>query len=78
MSEIIKPEGKQYSAEQWHLYCKSRWLGVDETKLPNGKVLLIPKSTADLDVSEFNDYMTAVEVWAHERGCFLEDAGIFS
>lgn len=73
MSERIKPRGQQYSAEQWHLYAKSRWLGADDVKLPNGKVITQPRSSSGLDVAEFNDYMTAVEAWANERGAFLED-----
>jgi len=41
--------------------------------LPNGKVLAIPKSTADLDVNEFADYMTAVEADLAERDIFLDE-----
>jgi hypothetical protein len=76
MSEVIQPKGVVYSAETWHLWAKSKFLGCDEAKMPNGKTLLLPKSTADLDVGEFNDYMTAVEAWANERDCYLED-GVF-
>ena len=73
IAEKITPEGNRYSAEQWHIYAKSRWLGCDEMKLPNGKTLLIPKSSADLDTADFNDFMTAVEAWASERDVFLDD-----
>ena len=74
MAEVIKPAGATYSAEQWHLYCRSRFLGADDVTLPNGKTLTIPHSTANLDVAEFGDYMTKVEALANERGAFLEDA----
>ncbi len=73
MSERIKPQGMAFSADQWHLWAKSRYLGADDVKLPSGKVLTIPKSTADLDTAAFGDYMTAVEAFANERGAFLED-----
>ena len=73
MSERIRPQGQQYSAEQWHLYSKSRWIGADDVTLPNGKVITQPRSSSTLDVAEFNDYMTAVEAWANEHGAFLED-----
>lgn len=73
MSEQIKPVGATYSADQWHLWARSRFLGADDIKLPSGASVTIPKSTADLDVGEFNDYMTQVEAFANERGCFLED-----
>jgi len=71
MAEEIKPGGEAYSADSWHTYCKSRWLGCNEIKLPNGKTMLIPHSTADMDVAEFSDYFTKVEAFAAERGVWL-------
>jgi hypothetical protein len=62
-----------FSAEQWHLYFKQRFLGSDEVRLPNGKVIQIPKSTADLPVDDMSKYYTQVEVWASEHGVFLGD-----
>lgn len=73
MSDRIKPQGQTYSADTWHLWAKSRFLGCDDVKLPSGKVLSIARSTADLDVAEFSNYMEQVEAFANERGCFLED-----
>lgn len=73
MAEQIKPAGVSYSADQWHLWAKSKFLGCDDVRLPSGKVLTIPRSTSDLDVGEFNDFMTQVEAFANERGAFLED-----
>ena len=78
MAEKIQPRGQSYSAETWHKWAASKWLGCDDVKLPSGKVLTIPKSTSELDTSEFNTYMTAVESWANEHGVYLEDAGIFA
>ena len=70
----LKPvQGINYTAETWHLYCKQRFLGMTEIKMPNGKAILVPQSTADLSTSEFNDYMTAVEAWAAEHGIYLPD-----
>jgi hypothetical protein len=69
----VQPGGQSYSAETWHAYCKSRWIGCDDIRLPNGKVLTAPKSSAALDVQEFADYVTKVEAWAAERGVFLAD-----
>jgi hypothetical protein len=73
MAEKLKPLDHSYSADSWHTWAKSKWLGCDDVKLPSGKVLVIPRSTADLDTAAFNDYMTAVEVWANEKGAYLED-----
>lgn len=73
IAEQVRPGGKVYSADQWHHYAKSRWLGCDDMALPNGKVLTIPRSTANLDVAEFGEYMEKVEAWAAERDVWLAD-----
>ena len=73
LSERIKPRGNAHSAETWHLWCKSKFLGCTDHVLPSGKTMTIPNSTAELDTAAFNDYMTAVEAWANERGVYLED-----
>ncbi len=62
-----------YSAEQMHIYYKSRFLGCDDVTLPNGKTLTIPRSTASLDVAEFSTYMDQVEADAALRGVYLAD-----
>lgn len=65
--------GQRYSAESFHTYYKSRFLGCDDVKLPNGKTLSIPRSTANLDVAEFSDYFDKVQADAAERGVYLEE-----
>lgn len=74
IAEKLQPKGESYSADTWHQWAKSKFLGCDETKLPSGKVLVIPKSTAELDVAEFNAYMEKVEAWAHEHEVYLDEA----
>lgn len=73
MADQLAPMHRTYSVESWHLYFKQRFLGSDDVKLPSGKVLTVPHSTADLDTSAFHDYATEVEAWANEHGAFLED-----
>ncbi len=78
VSEKVRPKGEegqkvQFSAETWHTYFKIRFLGNVETKLPNGKTIVDPQSTADLDTGQFHDYATRVEVWANEHGAFLPE-----
>lgn len=65
--------GQKFSAEQFHKYYASRFLGCDDVKLPNGKTLTIPRSTANLDVAEFSDYFDAVQADAAERGVHLSE-----
>ena len=74
LSEKLHPKRQTFSPSTLHIWAKSKFLGCDDFVLPNGKTLTIPKSTAGLDVAEFNDYMTALEAWANtEAGVFLED-----
>lgn len=74
ISEKVKPsKDKGYSAEIWHEWAKSRFLGMDDVELPNGKTLHKVRSTAGLDGAEFADYVMKLEAWAAERGVYLED-----
>lgn len=73
IADNVRPEGKQFSAEAFHLYFKQRFLGADEIAMPNGKVFIQPKSSAELDKDEFADYMMRVEVWANERDVYLDE-----
>ncbi len=73
IAEKVKPNGQEFGPETWHTWAKSKFLGCEEFRLPNGKTLLIPKSTTDLEVPEFADYMTQLEAWANEHKVWLED-----
>ena len=64
--------GSKYSAEQFHTYYKSRFLGCDDVTMPNGKTLSIPRSSADMDVAEFGEYFDKVQADAAERGVYLD------
>lgn len=73
LSEKVKPNGQQFSPESFHTYLKCRFLGMRELQMPSGQAITVPVSSADLDTSEFNDYMTQCEAWAAEMGVYLED-----
>ena len=73
MADKIKPEGQQYSPETWHTWGKSKFLGCDDIKMPNGKTVTVPKSTAGLSVDEFGDYMMQIEQFANSRGVYLDE-----
>ena len=73
ISDNVKPEGQQHAPEVWHVYMKQRYIGVDEVKMPNKQVLLMPKSSADLNTAEFAEYMANVEAWAMERNVYLDE-----
>ena len=65
--------GETYSAESFHKYYAGKILGCEDVRLPNGKTLQIPRSTADLDVAEFSEYFDAVQADANERGVYLDE-----
>lgn len=69
----LRPHGQSFSVDQYHAYYKTRFLGADDVALPNGEVLTIPRSSAELDASEFSDYLDRVEADAAERGVFMAD-----
>jgi hypothetical protein len=73
IADKLRPGGNAYSADAWHLYFKTRFIGADDVKLPNTKVIVIPKSSADLASDEFSDYATKVEAWASERDVYLDE-----
>jgi len=69
----LKPQGVQYSPETFHIYYKMRFLGADDVKLPSGKVVVVPKSSAELDKGEFHAYVEQVEADLNERGVYLDE-----
>lgn len=73
LADKVKPKEVHYSAETWHTYFKLKLLGGDDVRLPNGKVIVVPKSSAELDKSEFHAYAEQVELWMNERGVYLDE-----
>jgi len=73
LAEKLKPNGVTYSTDAWHWYMKSRFLGNDEISLPNGNVVNMPRSSAELPVDKFNEFLGRVEAWANEHEVFLAD-----
>lgn len=72
IAEQIKPQGKAYSSDTWAEYFKQIYLGAEEIRLPNGKLINRSRSTTDLDISEMTDYITKIEAW------FVQHGGIFN
>lgn len=72
-AEKLRPSGEQYSAETFHVYYKMKFLGADDVKMPNGKVVAIPRSSAELAKDEFHEYVFKVESELNERGVYLDE-----
>ncbi len=73
ISDKLRPEGQQHAPEVWHCYMKQRYLGVDEVVMPNKKVMQMPRSSAELNTSEFAEYMGQVEQWAMGHDVYMDD-----
>lgn len=74
LSERYRPAGETYSPDVWHHFLKSMFLGCIDRRLPDGRVVAIPRSSTDLDIGEMADYLTQVEAWCAERGVYLDEA----
>lgn len=60
-------DGRQFDKDTWHEYF-ARMFGVcDEVVLPDGEIIQRRKSTTQMTVGEFADYMTRVEVYAAQE-----------
>ena len=55
------------------MYFKSKFLGADDIRLPDGKVVVRPFSSSELDKPEFADFLDQIQAWAAERGIVLAE-----
>lgn len=67
---VEQDEGKprQYADKVWHLYFREKFIGVEETEMPDGTVRREPISTTKLDVEGMTTYMNEIERWCVEQG----------
>lgn len=56
--------GRRYSAETWHEYCKGMFLGYELKAMPDGTELKTPISTTTLNTAEMTDYQNRLQSWA--------------
>ncbi len=56
--------GRRYSAETWHEYCKGYFLGYELKAMPDGSELKTPISTTTLNTAEMTDYQNRLQAWA--------------
>lgn len=73
IAEQLPVKGQGYTANTWHAYLVSRYLGCNDITLPNGKVLTMPVSTSALTKDEFSEYFEKCLAWASEHGVVLPD-----
>ena len=56
--------GRRYSAETWHEYCKGMFLGFELKAMPDGTEVKTPISTTTLNTAEMTDYQNRLQAWA--------------
>lgn len=59
-------EGRQFDKDTWHEYFARKFGVCEDITLPDGEVIVRRKSTAQMSVGEFSQYMTQVQ--AHAAG----------
>lgn len=64
VSEQAWVNGQQYSKDIWHEYSANLYMPKVEFILPSGEIVSRRKSTSELTVKEFSEYMNKVEVYA--------------
>jgi hypothetical protein len=64
LSEIAEQawvRGRQYDAEIWKEYFRSKFIGTEEIEMPDGKRFERGISTTTLDVAAFSDFMERIQ-----------------
>lgn len=56
--------GKQFDKDIWHEYMARKFGVLEELILPDGEIITRRKSTTQMTVSEFGEYMENVEAYA--------------
>lgn len=65
--------GRQFDKDTWHEWYARKYGVMTEIVLPNGEIVTRRKSTSEMSVSEFSDYMSRVEAdAAQELGVIFE------
>jgi hypothetical protein len=66
ISEQAWVDGKQYDKDTWHEYFARKYGILDELTLPDGEIITRRKSTTQMSVGEFSEYLNQVQAYAGE------------
>lgn len=64
ISEQAFVNGQQFSTDVWHELFARRFGVCDEVTLPDGEIVIRRKSTTQMTVSEFAEFMNRIEAYA--------------
>ncbi|MBR8169002.1 recombination protein NinB [Burkholderia cenocepacia] len=57
-------DGRQYDKDAWHEYFARKFGVCDELVLPDGEIILRRKSTTQMTVGEFSEYLNQIQAYA--------------
>lgn len=73
ISEVWNEGGVYYTKDGLHEAFADALLPKKEVQIPGGKTKLVRKSTTELTVAEFSDYLERIAAWAAQKGIeFME------
>jgi hypothetical protein len=64
ISEQAWVEGRQSDKDAWHEYFARKFGVLDEVTLPDGEIITRRKSTTQMSVGEFSQYLNDVQAYA--------------
>ena len=65
--------GRQFDKDVWHEWFARKFGVCEDITLPNGEIIVRRKSTTDMTIGEFSEYMNLVESdAAHDLGVIFE------
>ena len=65
--------GRQFDKDVWHEWFARKFGVCEDITLPNGEIIVRRKSTTDMTIGEFSEYMNLVESDAtHDLGVIFE------
>jgi hypothetical protein len=67
IAEHAEVEGKRYGKDVWHEFFVRQFSLCDEATLPDGEIVARRKSTTQMSVGSFSDYIDAVQAYAVTR-----------
>jgi hypothetical protein len=67
IAEHAEVEGKRYGKDVWHEFFARQFGLCDEVTLPDGEIVIRRKSTTQMSVGSFSDYIDAVQAYAVTR-----------
>jgi hypothetical protein len=73
MASFFSTKEAKYSDDDMHDLMRHKFLGYEDRRIGNTEIKLQLRSTANGRISkqEMSEYMTKVDIWAAELGCYL-------